>query len=144
MSTVKIKGELFWSKWMENFNTAFNQANDRYECVIGNLSDADCEKLKSLGIKIKNKEIQGNHIVAKSKFVFEPKTSDGKLVTISDIGNGTEVEAGITAYTHPMSKLHGNAPSVKYLVVTNLKEYVPEDKEEKKVAVTDIDDDDIL
>ena len=53
---IANKGELFWSKWMKELNTKFNPDNDRYEAVVGNISDADCEKLKSLGIKIKNKE----------------------------------------------------------------------------------------
>ena len=139
MSTVKIKGELFWAKWMKEFNTKFNVTNNRYECVIGNISDADCTALKSLGIKIKTKEGQGNYITAKSKYEFEPKTEAGDAVSIDDIGNGTKVEVTVSSYTHPMSGLHGNAPSVKYLKVLNLVKYEPE-----PVAVTDLDDDDIL
>jgi hypothetical protein len=37
--------------------------------------------------------------------------------------------------------MHGNAPSIKKITVTALEKYEPEDG---KVAVTDIDDDDIL
>ena len=35
MSVVKIKGELFWSKWMKELNTKFNPDNDRFEAVVG-------------------------------------------------------------------------------------------------------------
>jgi hypothetical protein len=139
MSVVKIKGELFWSKWMEELNTKFNTDNDRFEAVVGNISDADCEKLKSLGIKIKNKEGQGNFIMAKSKYEFTPMTTSGDAVNIDEIGNGTKVEVDVSSYTHRMSAMHGNAPSIKYIKVLDLVKYEPE-----AVAVTDIDDDDIL
>lgn len=139
MSIVRIKGELFWSKWMAELNTKFNPANNRFEAVVGNISDVDAKKLIGLGIKIKNKEGQGNYIVAKSKYEFAPTTPAGDVVAINDIGNGTKVEVDLTSYTHPMSAMHGNAPSIKKITVTSLEKYEPE-----AVAVTDIDDDDIL
>ena len=139
MSVVKIKGQLFWAKWMKELNTKFNPDNDRYEAVVGNISDADCEKLKSLGIKIKNKEGQGNFIMAKSKYEFTPVTPTGDAVNIDSIGNGTQVEVDVSSYVHRMSAMYGNAPSIKKITVTKLEVYEPE-----AVAVTDIDDDDIL
>lgn len=139
MSVVKIKGELFWAKWMNELNTKFNPDNDRYEAVVGNISDEDVKKLGTLGIKIKNKEGQGNFILAKSKYEFTPVTSSGDKVAIDEIGNGTKVEVDLSSYTHRMSAMHGNAPSIKKITVTALEKYEPE-----AVAVTDIDDDDIL
>lgn len=139
MSVVKIKGELFWAKWMKEINTKFNDKNDRFECVVGNISDADIKKLESLGIKMKHKDTQGFYITAKSKWEFAPMTEDGVKVPIEQIGNGSKVEVDLTSYTHPMSKIHGNAPSIKYIKMLDLVKYEPE-----AVAVTDIDDDDIL
>ena len=139
MSVVKIKGELFWSKWMKELNTKFNTDNDRFEAVVGNISDSDAQKLIGLGIKIKNKEGQGNFIMAKSKYEFAPMTPSGDKVDIDDIGNGTKVEVEVSSYTHRMSAMHGNAPSIKKITVTMLEKYEP-----VAVAVTDIDDDDIL
>ncbi len=139
MSVVKIKGELFWAKWMKELNTKFNPDNDRYEAVVGNISDDDVKKLGTLGIKIKNKEGQGNFILAKSKYEFTPMTPSGVLVAIDEIGNGTKVEVELSSYTHRMSAMHGNAPSIKKITVTKLEKYEPE-----AVSVTDIDDDDIL
>lgn len=139
MSSVKIKGELFWAKWMNEVNTKFNPDNDRYEAVVGNITDSDAEKLKGLGIKIKNKEGQGNFIMAKSKYEFTPMTPKGDKVAIEDIGNGTKVEVEVSSYTHRMSAMHGNAPSIKKITVTQLEKYEPE-----AVALADIDDDDIL
>lgn len=135
---VKIAGELFWSNWMHQFNTKFNEANDKYECTIGNLSDKAAEALKELGVQIKNKESMGNFIVGKSKYVFEPVTEDGKPVDVSKIGNGTKVVALVSSYRHKMSAKYGAAPSIKKLIVTELKEYTaPEGKAEEA-------DDDIL
>ena len=47
MKPVKIGGELFWSNWMHQFNTKFNEDNKKYECTIGNLSDKAAEVLVS-------------------------------------------------------------------------------------------------
>ena len=60
LKAVKINGELFWSKWMAEFNKAFNTDNDRYECTIGNISDDDAAKLTGLGIKVKHKDAMGS------------------------------------------------------------------------------------
>jgi hypothetical protein len=139
MSVVKIKGELFWAKWMNELNTKFNPDNDRFEAVVGNISDEDVKKLGTLGIKIKNKEGQGNFILAKSKYEFAPVDAVGRKVEIDEIGNGTKVEVELSSYTHRMSAMHGNAPSIKKITVTALEKYEPE-----AVAIADIDDDDIL
>ena len=139
MSVVKIKGELFWAKWMNELNTKFNPDNDRFEAVVGNISDEDVKKLGTLGIKIKNKEGQGNFILAKSKYEFAPVDAVGRKVEIEEIGNGTKVEVELSSYTHRMSAMHGNAPSIKKITVTALEKYEPE-----AVAIADIDDDDIL
>jgi len=135
---VKIAGQLFWANWMKEFNTKFNDDNTKYECTIGNLSDKAAEALKELGINIKNKDIMGNYIVAKSKFVFEPVDSDGNPVSIDKIGNGTKVQALISSYRHKMSSKFGAAPSVKKLIITELVEYNPEG------SGADDEDDDIL
>ena len=130
LKPVKISGELFWSKWMAEFNTAFNSDNDRYECTIGNISDDDAAKLTGLGIKVKNKETMGNFIVAKSKYLFNPTDDNMKEVDVKELGNGSKCVAVISAYTHRLSSKHGNAPTVKKIMVTEVKTYVPEAKDE--------------
>lgn len=132
LKTVKISGKLYWARWMAEVNKQFNEDNDRYECTIGDISEADCEKLKGMGIKIKQKNFANNVIVGKSKYVFEPKTPDGKQVAIEAIGNGTEVSVIVGFYAHKMSKMHGNAPAIegKSMLVTKLVTYVPEDSKE--------------
>lgn len=129
---VKIGGELFWSNWMENFNTKFNEDNKKYECTIGNISDKACEALKELGIQIKNKPEMGNYIVGKSLYVFSPEDEDGKPVPISAIGNGTKVTALVSSYRHKMSAKFGAAPSIKKIIVTELKTYTPPSEESEE------------
>jgi len=125
LKPVKINGELFWSKWMAEFNTAFNEDNDRYECTIGNISDDDAAKLTGLGIKVKHKDAMGNFIVAKSKYLFNPTDDTMKEVDVKALGNGSKCVAVLTAYTHRMSAKHGNAPTIKKLMVTEVVTYTP-------------------
>lgn len=125
LKPVKISGELFWSKWMAEFNTAFNTDNDRYECTIGNISDDDAAKLTGLGIKVKHKDAMGNFIVAKSKYLFNPTDDTMKEVDVKALGNGSKCVAVLTAYTHRMSAKHGNAPTIKKLMVTEVVTYTP-------------------
>ena len=126
MKPVKIGGELFWANWMNQYNTKFNEDNKKYECTIGNLSDKAAEALKELGIQIKEKDTMGKYIVGKSLYVFEPVDRDGKSVDIAKIGNGTKVTALVSSYRHKMSAKYGAAPSIKKLIVTELKVYQPE------------------
>ena len=126
MKPVKIGGELFWANWMNQYNTKFNEDNKKYECTIGNLSDKAAEALKELGIQIKEKDTMGKYIVGKSLYVFEPVDQDGKPVDIAKIGNGTKVTALVSSYRHKMSAKYGAAPSIKKLIVTELKVYQSE------------------
>ena len=125
MKPVKVAGELYWSNWMKEYNTKFNEANDKYECTLGQLSVDSCGRLEQLGIKIKEKDTMGKFIVGKSKFVFEPVDEEGNPIDISKIGNGTKCYALVSSYRHKMSAKFGAAPSIKKLVITELKVYDP-------------------
>ena len=131
LKPVKISGQLFWTKWMADFNKAFNEGNDRYECTIGMLSDEDVAKLTSLGIRVKYKDSMGNFIVGKSKFLFNPTDLDGKEVAVDALGNGSKCEALVSSYKHKLSAKHGNAPSIQKLKVTEIKTYVPDASEDE-------------
>jgi hypothetical protein len=130
---VKIQAEIFWASWMSKFNTKFNEDNTKYECTLGNISEAGAAALRELGITVKNKPDMGNYIVGKSKFVFEPVDNEGHPVNIDDIGNNTKVIALVSSYKHKMSAKFGNAPSIKKIIVTELKVYSPEARTEQPV-----------
>ena len=141
MKPVKIGGELFWANWMNQYNTKFNEDNKKYECTIGNLSDKAAEALKELGIQIKEKDTMGKYIVGKSLYVFEPVDEDGKPVDIAKIGNGTTVTALVSSYRHKMSAKYGAAPSIKKLIVTELKVYQSEGEDS---PFEETEEDDVL
>lgn len=120
---VRVSGQLFWSNWMGEFNTKFNEDNKKFECSIGMLSDAAAKALEELNIKIKKKPEQGNFIVAKSMYKFEPVDEEGNPVDIKSIGNGTKCVALVSSYKHKMSAAHGYAPSIKKIIITELVKY---------------------
>ena len=142
LKTIKVAGEIFYAQDMTKFNTTFNPDNDRYICTLGQLSDKAVEALSEIGVKVKTPKgtngqplteaqlAKGKHITAKSKYIFEPVDEQGNKVDPTKIGNGTKVVAILSSYTHKMSKMYGNSPSIKKLIVTELKEYTPEVKAE--------------
>jgi hypothetical protein len=135
---VKVQGKLFWNQYMTEFNTHFNADNNKYECTLGNLSDAAVEALKSLGVNVKNKPEQGNYIVAKSKYTFDPVDEDGNKLDAKEFGNGTEAIAIVGSYRHKLSAKFGAAPSIKKLIITKVVKYDPD---AAKVATTAAEDD---
>ena len=130
LKPVKVSGQLFWNKYLTEFNTHFNEDNDKYECTLCHLSEAAKAALEELGIKVKHKPEQGNYIVAKSKFPFEPVDENGNKLDPATFGNGTNAFALVTSYRHKMSAKFGAAPSVKRLVVTKVVPYEGSAKEE--------------
>jgi len=120
---VKVQGKLYWNQYMTEFNTHFNSDNNKYECTLGNLSDAAVEALKSLGVNVKNKPEQGNYIVAKSKYTFDPVDEEGNKLDAKQFGNGTEAIAIVSSYRHKLSAKFGAAPSIKKLIVTKVVKY---------------------
>ena len=133
---VTINGELFWSKWMKAFNVAFNEDNKRYECTVGNISDTDCKKLETLGIKIKHKDSMGNFIVGKTldNKYYNLTDTAGVPVDSDTIGNGTKVTVTLSSYETKMSKMHGMSPSINRIIVNELITYTP------AAAETELDD----
>jgi hypothetical protein len=123
---IKISGQLFWAQWMGEFNTKFDETNERYECVLGALSDKAVEALEGLGVRAKEKDSMGKFILAKSKHKFEPVDQDGNPVDIKKIGNGTKAIAIVSSYSHKMSAKYGKSPSIVKLIVTELKVYSPD------------------
>ena len=112
---------------MGEFNTKFNEDNDKYECCFGMLSDKAAAALKDLGVHIKDKELMGKHIVGKSLYKFEPVDIHGNPIDIKDIGNGTKAYILVTSYRHKMSAKFGASPSIRKIVITELKRYIPQD-----------------
>ena len=121
---VRLSGKLFFTRWMNEFNTHFNPDNKRFECTVGEISDAAQAKLQEdLGIKPKHKDEIGNYFCGKSVHPFKPVDEDGNPIPVDILGKGTEVVVLVDSYEHKMSKAHGKAPSIKKIIVTKLVKY---------------------
>lgn len=130
---VRLTGKLFFTRWMKEFNTHFNPDNKRYECTVGEISDAAQKKLQDdLGIKPKHKDELGNYLCGKSVHLFKPVDEDGNAVELEEIGSGTEVIVIVDSYEHKMSKMHGKAPSIKKIIVTKLVKWEPKERLEQQ------------
>ena len=137
LKTIKVAGEIFYAQDMAKFNTTYNPDNDRYICTLGQLSDKAIAALAELGVKVKSPKgkdgeppseaqlARGKYITAKSMYTFDPTDEQGNPIDPTKIGNGTKVVAILSSYPHKMSKVYGNAPSIKKLIVTELKKYEP-------------------
>lgn len=137
LKTIKVAGEIFYAQDMAKFNTTYNPDNDRYICTLGQLSDKAATALAELGVKVKSPKgkdgeppseaqlARGKYITAKSMYIFEPVDEQGNPIDPTKMGNGTKVVAILSSYPHKMSKLYGNAPSIKKLIVTELVKYEP-------------------
>lgn len=126
-TNITINGELMWCKWMKEFNLTFSDTTNKYECTVGQINDADCLKLESLGIKVKQSEKNGRFIVGKSvdpKY-YNVRDKKGNLVDTDTIGNGTKVTVLLHSYTHKLSPKHGNAPSINGITINELVTYNP-------------------
>ena len=135
LKPVKIKAKVYWARWMNEFNTQYNEDNQKYECTLGDISAEDAKKLEAMGIKMKQKNFANNVIVCKSLYPIIAALPQG-IVETKDIGNGTEVECLVGYYSHKMSKVHGNAPSLvakkgtPSVHITKLVTYTPPPSEE--------------
>jgi hypothetical protein len=143
MTQVKLVGKLFWAQHMTKPNTEFNPAETRYEICIGDLSDSLVDRLKNeLNVKVKEKKDdkygRGKYIIVKTKWEIKAVDAEGNEVDPSLIGNGTLAELSVSSYSHKMTAMHGNAPSLmhsgKYPAI-KIKELVaPKTKEELEAA----------
>lgn len=126
LKPLRIQAEVFYAQDMHTLNLRFDEDNKKYACTLGSLSDKAAEALEDLGIKIKEKDVPGKHIVGKSLYQFKLSDEEGNEIDPKIVGNGTKVIALVTAYSHKLSKKHGNSPSIKKLIVTDLVRYDPE------------------
>ena len=124
---IRIKAKLFWTREMTELGEYKGKKKAKYECTIGEISDADAAKLAEMGISLKSKAFAENVIVCKSKFPFIAADKDGKVLEPSEIGNGSEAEMLVSTYTwegtaYPCLVSKPNVPCV---TVTNVVTYVP-------------------
>lgn len=127
---IKVKATIMYP-YLTVPNDRFNPDNPKYEVSLAELSDKAVAAIKSLGMKVYNKEGQGDKITCKSVNAIRVYDTNGVEIDGSTVGNGSECIATVGYY----SNKYGNFPQLNKLVVTKLKEYSPEG------VGADVDDD---
>jgi len=108
--------------------TTKNITSGKFQIDYGNLSDAAVEKIKSVGIVVKNDPIkkpdQGNFITSKSLNEMRYYDTAGENITGVLVGNGSKVKVVGKPYdwTSPAGG-KGRSFSIAKLIVTDLVEY---------------------
>ena len=128
---VKIKATTMWANLTE-----VNEMSGKYQVDLCNLSPAAVKALEAMGLEVKkgtgDKEEKGYFITCKSQNPIKPVDAAGDAVT-DRVGNGSEVNAVIGAYSWTWKNKKGTSPSLKKLIITNLVKYVSEDNEAEDV-----------
>jgi hypothetical protein len=118
---VKVKGQLFWCQHNEK-----NEMADKYQLILGCLSDAAVKALEALKIEVHEKAEkpeQGKYITCKSSNPIKITDTLGKDLAEVRIGNGSECKAMIRGYEWSYKNKKGVSPSLNACVVTNLVEF---------------------
>ena len=114
---VKVMCTVHWA-----FLKKPNEMSEKYEVVLGNLSDAAVTNLKGAGVSVANnpdKPEQGNYITCRSTLPIE--AIDQQEQPIEElIGNGSRAIATVGVYEWKYKNKSGVSPSVKKLVITDL------------------------
>lgn len=99
-----------------------NDMSEKFEVVLGNLSDTAVTNLKGAGIPVHTndkKPEQGNYITCRSTLPIEATYESGEAVT-ELVGNGSRAIATVGAYEWTFKGKSGMSPSCKKLVITEL------------------------
>lgn len=122
MSLTKFNDvTLYWANLSER-----NSMSGKYQVDIGNLSDAQVEKLEDLGVNVRNKGNDAeNFITAKSaNYEITAYDTNGDEIKGVKIANGSKATILFDTYSWktPAGK-KGTSVSIKKLVVTDLIPY---------------------
>ncbi len=118
---VKVKGKLFWCQ-----HNVKNEMADKYQLILGCLSDAAVAALEDMKIEVHEKDDkpeQGKYITCKSANPIKITDDMGRDLVEVKIGNGSECKAAIGAYEWTYKNKKGVSPSLNACVVTKLVEF---------------------
>jgi len=115
---ITVKGNIFWCERNKK-----NRYSDKYQIVLGNLSDKAVEAFEQMGIAPSNKgDDRGFFITMKSNNPMKVTDADGSEIPDEVlIGNGSEAVAVVGYYDWSVGT--GRSPSMIKMKVTNLVEY---------------------
>ncbi len=129
---VKLQAEINWA-----FFDKVSDMSGKYQVDLCNLSDQAVKALEAIGVAVRQREDKpekGWFVTVKSNNPIKPVDEKGNHITAL-VANGSKATALVTAYNWTWKNKSGISPSLMKIVITDLKEYVPETAES---------DDDIL
>lgn len=118
---LTLKGNLYWVE-----RHKLNKFSNKYQIVLGNLSDKAVSALQDMGIEPANKGDEKDFFITmKSKNPMRVTDSDGQEYEESVlIGNGSKAVCVVGYYDWSVGQ--GRSPSMIKCKVTELVEYVDE------------------
>jgi hypothetical protein len=123
---LTLKGTLYWVE-----RNKLNKFSDKYQIVLGNLSDKAVEALDNMGIAAANKGDEKDYFITmKSKNPM--RVTDEQGVEYDHdimIGNGSEAVCVVGYYDWSVGT--GRSPSMIKCKVTKLIEYVDDEVDEE-------------
>lgn len=116
---MKIACTLNWIKDAVTINKTFNDANDKYQLEVSNISDKAAQAVTNeFGIKVNSTDAKGKYFKAKSKYPFKFFDDAGNEIDPQKIGNGSKAIVNVTgSYNHKFEKQYGKGPIVDSTVV---------------------------
>lgn len=122
---ITVKATLYWVERNKK-----NRYSDKYQVVLGNLSDAAVKALSEMGIEARNKGDEKEFFIV-CKSLNPIKVTDAEGVEYDEdvlISNGSKAVAVLSYYDWSVGS--GRSPSLIKCKVTELIEYVPDVSEE--------------
>jgi hypothetical protein len=132
---VKLNAEIKWA-----FFDKVSEMSGKYQVDLTNLSDSAVKALEAMGVSVRQREDKpenGWYVTVKSNNPIKPVDEKGNHIT-AIVANGSKATALVSAYQWTWKNKSGVSPSLMKIVITDLKEYVPEG------GVASLEDDDIL
>lgn len=123
---VKLQAEINWA-----FFDKVSDMSGKYQVDLCNLSDQAVKALEAIGVAVRQREDKpekGWFVTVKSNNPIKPVDEKGNHITAL-VANGSKATALVTAYNWTWKNKSGVSPSLMKIVITDLKEYVPETAE---------------
>ena len=123
---VKLNAEINWA-----FFDKVSDMSGKYQVDLCNLSKQAVEALEAIGVAVRQREDKpekGWFVTVKSNNPIKPVDEKGNHITAL-VANGSKATALVTAYNWTWKNKSGVSPSLMKIVITDLKEYVPETAE---------------
>lgn len=123
---VKLQAEINWA-----FFDKVSDMSGKYQVDLCNLSDQAVKALEAIGVAVRKREDKpekGWFVTVKSNNPIKPVDEKGNHITAL-VANGSKATALVSAYNWTWKNKSGVSPSLMKIVITDLKEYVPETAE---------------